>query len=109
MIFVHDFFALKEDILFWKERKWMNMLMNNSSLLSVVGACRPDWRETDDDVMQKSQIIVDTKEGALEESGDVILSKVRHAREGHLPVIYDQSILQKNISIPFHVIPVIAN
>ena len=43
---------------------------------AVVGACRPDWREVDDDVMLNSQVIVDTREGALKESGDVILSKV---------------------------------
>lgn len=45
--------------------------------LSVVGACQPEWREADDDIMLHSQIIVDTKEGALKESGDIILSKVR--------------------------------
>ena len=41
-----------------------------------VGACRPDWRELDDHVMQHSWVVVDSREGALKESGDVILSKV---------------------------------
>eukprot|EP00795_Rhopilema_esculentum_P009324 gene9324-17024_t len=44
-------------------------------LINIIGACRPDWREVDDDIMQNSQVIVDTTEGALKESGDVILSK----------------------------------
>ncbi|TLZ31796.1 MAG: ornithine cyclodeaminase family protein, partial [Gammaproteobacteria bacterium] len=38
------------------------------------GAPRPDWRELDDDVMLGSTLIVDSREGALRESGDVILS-----------------------------------
>jgi len=41
-----------------------------------VGAGRPDWRELDDHVMQHSWVVVDSREGALKESGDVILSKV---------------------------------
>ncbi len=43
---------------------------------TVVGACRPTWREVDDDIMQNSQVIVDTIDGANKESGDIILSKV---------------------------------
>ena len=50
-----------------------------SSFRSVVGACRPERREVDDDVMLNSQVIVDTKEGASKESGDVIHSKVRYS------------------------------
>ena len=42
--------------------------------VNAVGACRPDWRELDDDAMQKSVVFVDSREGALKESGDVILS-----------------------------------
>jgi len=41
-----------------------------------VGAVRPDWRELNDHVMQHSWVVVDSREGALKESGDVILSKV---------------------------------
>ena len=41
-----------------------------------MGAVRPTWRELDDDVMQKSVVIADSREGALKESGDVIQSKV---------------------------------
>jgi ornithine cyclodeaminase/alanine dehydrogenase-like protein (mu-crystallin family) len=41
--------------------------------VNAVGACRPDWRELDDDAMQ-NVIFVDSREAALKESGDVILS-----------------------------------
>jgi ornithine cyclodeaminase/alanine dehydrogenase-like protein (mu-crystallin family) len=42
--------------------------------VNAVGACRPDWRELDDEAMQKNVVFVDSREGALKESGDVILS-----------------------------------
>ena len=45
-------------------------------LLLGVGACRPDWRELDDELMQNSIVIADSKDAAVKESGDVILSKV---------------------------------
>ena len=41
-----------------------------------MGACRPDWRELDDELMQNAVVVVDSREGAMKESGDVILSKV---------------------------------
>ena len=41
--------------------------------VNAVGACRPDWRELDDDAMT-NVVFVDSKEAALKESGDVILS-----------------------------------
>ena len=41
--------------------------------VNAVGACRPDWRELDDDAM-RNVIFVDSREAALKESGDVILS-----------------------------------
>jgi len=41
--------------------------------VNAVGACRPDWRELDDEVMA-NVILVDSREAALKESGDVILS-----------------------------------
>src|SRR5213594_1521485 len=40
--------------------------------VNAVGACRPDWRELDDDAM-RNVIFVDSLEAALKESGDVIL------------------------------------
>jgi len=41
--------------------------------VNAIGACRPDWRELDDEAMS-NVIFVDSREGALKESGDVILS-----------------------------------
>ena len=41
--------------------------------VNAIGACRPDWRELHDDAMS-NVIFVDSREGALKESGDVILS-----------------------------------
>ncbi|HEY5992100.1 MAG TPA: ornithine cyclodeaminase family protein [Candidatus Udaeobacter sp.] len=41
--------------------------------INAVGACRPDWRELDDEAMS-NVVFVDSREGALKESGDVILS-----------------------------------
>jgi len=41
--------------------------------VNAVGACRPDWRELDNDAMS-NVVFVDSREGALKESGDVILS-----------------------------------
>ncbi|HXW24665.1 MAG TPA: NAD(P)-binding domain-containing protein [Xanthobacteraceae bacterium] len=44
------------------------------ALVTAVGAPRPSWRELDDAVMANT-LIVDSREAALKESGDVILSK----------------------------------
>jgi ornithine cyclodeaminase/alanine dehydrogenase-like protein (mu-crystallin family) len=41
-----------------------------------IGACRPDWRELDDEAMN-SVVVVDSREGAMKESGDVILSDAK--------------------------------
>jgi ornithine cyclodeaminase/alanine dehydrogenase-like protein (mu-crystallin family) len=41
--------------------------------VNAVGACRPDWRELDYDAMA-NVVFVDSREGAMKESGDVILS-----------------------------------
>src|SRR5206468_4522003 len=41
--------------------------------VNAVGACRPDWRELDDEAM-RNVVFVDSREAALKESGDVILS-----------------------------------
>jgi thiomorpholine-carboxylate dehydrogenase len=44
------------------------------SHVNAVGACRPDWRELDDETME-NVLLVDSREAAHQESGDVILSK----------------------------------
>ncbi|KAH3734833.1 hypothetical protein DPMN_041283, partial [Dreissena polymorpha] len=43
--------------------------------INGVGACRPDWSEIDTELMRAAVVYVDSREGALAESGDVILSK----------------------------------
>jgi thiomorpholine-carboxylate dehydrogenase len=43
------------------------------SYVNAIGACRPDWRELDDEAMS-NVVFVDSREGAMKESGDVILS-----------------------------------
>jgi len=51
--------------------------------VNAVGACRPDWRELDDDAMRNSVLFVDSREAAIKESGDVILSGAKiHAELG---------------------------
>lgn len=44
--------------------------------VNAVGACRPDWRELDDDAMA-NVVFVDSREAAMKESGDVILSSAK--------------------------------
>lgn len=44
---------------------------------TAVGAVRPVWRELDDHVMHNGWVIADSREGAMKESGDILLSKVR--------------------------------
>lgn len=40
--------------------------------VNAVGACRPDWRELDDELVRRARVIVDSREAAKVESGDVI-------------------------------------
>jgi thiomorpholine-carboxylate dehydrogenase len=44
--------------------------------VNAIGACRPDWRELDDEAMS-NVVFVDSRDGAMKESGDVILSSAR--------------------------------
>ena len=46
------------------------------SHVNAIGACRPDWRELDDEAMS-NVLFVDSREGAVKESGDVILSEAK--------------------------------
>jgi ornithine cyclodeaminase/alanine dehydrogenase-like protein (mu-crystallin family) len=39
----------------------------------AVGACRPDQRETDTDLMRRARLFVDSRTAALAESGDILL------------------------------------
>ena len=46
--------------------------MSPGAHINAVGAPRPDWRELDDEVLERSKVYVDSREAALKESGDVI-------------------------------------
>ena len=52
------------------KREWLK----RGCHVNAVGACRPDWRELDDDAICNSVLYVDSREAAMKESGDVILS-----------------------------------
>jgi ornithine cyclodeaminase/alanine dehydrogenase-like protein (mu-crystallin family) len=53
--------------------------------VNAVGSALPTWRELDDAAMTAGPLIVDSREAALRESGDVILSKAAiHAEAGEL-------------------------
>ena len=47
--------------------------LKSSCHVNAIGACRPDWRELDDEAMA-NVVFVDSREAALKESGDLILS-----------------------------------
>ncbi len=42
--------------------------------VDLVGAFRPDMRESDDRTMERARVFVDTRAGALSEAGDIILA-----------------------------------
>ena len=42
--------------------------------IDLVGAFRPDMRESDDKVMERGRVFVDTRAGALSEAGDIVLA-----------------------------------
>ena len=48
--------------------------------VNAVGACRPDWRELDDEAM-RNVVFVDSREAAMKESGDIILSGAKFYAE----------------------------
>ncbi len=45
--------------------------------VNAIGACLPDWRELDDAAMTGGALVVDSRDAALRESGDVILSRAQ--------------------------------
>ena len=40
--------------------------------VDLVGAFKPDMRETDDECMRRARVYVDTREGGLNEGGDIV-------------------------------------
>lgn len=48
-------------------------LLQPGAHVNAIGAYRPDTREVDDDTVRRSRIVVETREAALREAGDLIL------------------------------------
>jgi ornithine cyclodeaminase/alanine dehydrogenase-like protein (mu-crystallin family) len=73
--------------------------------VNAVGACRPDWRELDDDAIRKSVLFVDSREAAMKESGDVILSGAKiyaelgEAFAGKVPPRTDETTIFKSLGM----------
>lgn len=44
--------------------------------VNAVGACRPDWRELDDDLVRGARLYVESREAAGRESGDVLAGRI---------------------------------
>ena len=72
--------------------------------VNAVGACRPDWRELDDEAMGNI-VFVDSREGALKESGDVILSEAKiyaelgQALAGKIPSRANETTIFKSLGM----------
>jgi thiomorpholine-carboxylate dehydrogenase len=72
--------------------------------VNAVGACRPDWREQDDDAMT-NVVFVDSREAAMKESGDVILSGAKiyaelgEALAGKVPPRADETTIFKSLGM----------
>jgi thiomorpholine-carboxylate dehydrogenase len=72
--------------------------------VNAIGACRPDWREVDDEGMA-NVVYVDSREGALKESGDVILSGAKiyaelgEALAGKVPVSTNETTIFKSLGM----------
>ncbi len=73
--------------------------------VNAIGACRPDWRELDDVAMKKSVVFVDSREGAMKESGDVILSgaevyaELGEALAGKVPARANETTIFKSLGM----------
>jgi thiomorpholine-carboxylate dehydrogenase len=72
--------------------------------VNAIGACRPDWRELDDNAMT-NVVFVDSREGASKESGDVILSGAKiyaelgEALAGKVPTRANETTIFKSLGM----------
>jgi ornithine cyclodeaminase/alanine dehydrogenase-like protein (mu-crystallin family) len=72
--------------------------------VNVVGASRPDWRELDNDAMA-NVVFVDSRAGAMKESGDVILSgakiytEIGEALAGKVPSRASETTIFKSLGM----------
>jgi ornithine cyclodeaminase/alanine dehydrogenase-like protein (mu-crystallin family) len=78
--------------------------LKHGSHVNAIGACRPDWRELDDNAMT-NVVFVDSREGASKESGDVILSGAKiyaelgEALAGKLPTRANETTIFKSLGM----------
>jgi ornithine cyclodeaminase/alanine dehydrogenase-like protein (mu-crystallin family) len=74
------------------------------SHVNAIGACRPAWRELDDEAMS-NVVFVDSREGATKESGDVILSGAKiyaelgEALAGKVPARVNETTIFKSLGM----------
>ena len=79
--------------------------LKTGSHVNAVGACRPDWRELDDAAMGESVVFVDSREGAMKESGDVIISgaeiyaELGEALAGKVPSRANETTIFKSLGM----------
>src|SRR5207244_7939699 len=72
--------------------------------VNAVGACRPDWRELDDQAM-RNVVFVDSREGAMKESGDIILcganiyAELGEAFAGKIPSRASETTIFKSLGM----------
>jgi len=72
--------------------------------VNAIGACRPDWHELDDEAMTNI-VFVDSREGAMKESGDVILSGAKiyaelgEAFAGEIPARSNETTIFKSLGM----------
>ena len=72
--------------------------------VNAIGACRPDWRELDDESMA-NVVFVDSRQGAMKESGDVILSGAKiyaelgEALAGKVPSRTNETTIFKSLGM----------
>jgi ornithine cyclodeaminase/alanine dehydrogenase-like protein (mu-crystallin family) len=72
--------------------------------VNAIGACRPDWRELDDEAMA-NVVFVDSREAAMKESGDVILSdteiyaELGEALAGKVPSRANETTIFKSLGM----------
>ena len=72
--------------------------------VNAIGACRPDWSELDDEAMS-NVVFVDSREGAMKESGDVILSGAKiyaelgEALAGNVPSRVSETTIFKSLGM----------
>ena len=78
--------------------------LKSGSHVNAIGACRPDWRELDDEAMA-NVVFVDSRQGAMKESGDVILSGAKiyaelgEALAGKVPSRTNETTIFKSLGM----------